>query len=155
MKELKKRNLGHKKGFTLVELIVVIAIIIILAALAVPRVTKYVDDAREARRKADFSTMYTSVTAGVTEWKILDGKIKEGDTAITGDGAGVDTDASKNIYKYVSTVLPSGVELVANKEAATDENQYCVTVTADAKGYITKITITDGKYTTEDGTFIE
>ena len=37
-----------KKGFTLIELIVVIAILAILAAILIPAVTNYIDEANEA-----------------------------------------------------------------------------------------------------------
>lgn len=45
MKNLKR----NKKGFTLIEMIVVIVIIAILIALAVPAVMGYVQDARESK----------------------------------------------------------------------------------------------------------
>ncbi len=64
-----------KKGFTLVELIVVIAIIAILSALAVPRVEDFVDDAREVRRQANFRTVYTAVSAGLTKWIADNGNV--------------------------------------------------------------------------------
>lgn len=38
-----------KKGFTLIEMIVVIVIVAILAAIAVPGVMKYIDDAQDTR----------------------------------------------------------------------------------------------------------
>lgn len=38
-----------KKGFTLIEMIVVIVIVAILAAIAVPGVMKYIDDARDTK----------------------------------------------------------------------------------------------------------
>lgn len=40
-----KRN---KRGFTLVEIIVVLVILAILAAIAIPTTLGYVDDAKEA-----------------------------------------------------------------------------------------------------------
>ncbi|MFV0520389.1 MAG: prepilin-type N-terminal cleavage/methylation domain-containing protein [Lachnospirales bacterium] len=58
------------KGFTLIELIVVIAIIIILAALSVPRVTKYIDESRDAKRAADFDAVNLAAVASLTDLKI-------------------------------------------------------------------------------------
>ena len=43
----KIRALKEKKGFTLVELIVVLVILAILAALLVPALTGYIDKAKE------------------------------------------------------------------------------------------------------------
>ena len=41
------KKLKEKKGFTLVELIVVLVILAILAALLIPALTKYIDKAKE------------------------------------------------------------------------------------------------------------
>lgn len=45
MKKLKR----NKKGFTLIEMIVVIVIVAILAAISVPAVMKYIDEARNTK----------------------------------------------------------------------------------------------------------
>ena len=42
-------NVKKKKGFTLVELIVVLVILAILAALLVPALTGYIDKAKEKK----------------------------------------------------------------------------------------------------------
>lgn len=42
----------NKKGFTLVEVIVVLVILAILIAIAVPSVMKYIDDANDAKYEA-------------------------------------------------------------------------------------------------------
>lgn len=48
----------NKKGFTLVELIVVMVILVILAALLVPALTKWIDKAREKQVVVDARTAY-------------------------------------------------------------------------------------------------
>lgn len=50
-----------KKGFTLVEIMIVVAIIAILAAVAIPNFIKYRDD---ARRQSCISNMHQLQTAG-------------------------------------------------------------------------------------------
>jgi general secretion pathway protein G len=54
-------GLKNRKGFTLVELLVVVAIIAILAAALVPRLLGYTDRARQARAMSDLGTMKTVI----------------------------------------------------------------------------------------------
>ena len=55
-------------GFSLVELMVVVAIIGVLAAVAVPNVTKYIAKARQSEAKTNLSSIYTSEKAFYAEY---------------------------------------------------------------------------------------
>ncbi len=57
------KNKHRYKGFTIVELIVVMAIIGILVLIATPTFGKYMDDAKEVDRQALVKTAYTATVA--------------------------------------------------------------------------------------------
>ena len=57
--------LKNKKGFTLVEIVVVIVIIAILAAILVPNIVRWVDKARLASLKSEADTVRNAVAAQI------------------------------------------------------------------------------------------
>ncbi len=57
------KRFGNKKGFTLVEMLVVVAIIAVLVAALIPRFMNYTERAREARAMADINTMRNIIIA--------------------------------------------------------------------------------------------
>jgi len=98
MKALKK-----KRGFTLIEVVVVLAVIGILAVLLTPMITSYVRDARIRRAQSDTKTIAAAVQAfskDLADWPIwVDGTRRsandkvfdalytsDGDTPATGSG---------------------------------------------------------------------
>lgn len=102
-----KRN--KKKGFTLVELIAVIAILAILAAVVVPKVTSYTTSAKLSAKKADASTILSSVeiynaqaTKQVAPGTTLS-DIK--DTATTLDSDGPAKQAAADLKEVVTRAL--------------------------------------------------
>ena len=67
MRKLREK-LNNKRGFTLVELIVVIVIILILAAVLVPNVMRYIRQAREAAFKQEAAAYLTEVQGYEAEY---------------------------------------------------------------------------------------
>ena len=65
LKKLNRKK--NQKGFTLVELLIVIAIIGILAAIAIPQFSKYRQNAYRAVTKSDVKNAYTAVQAYVSD----------------------------------------------------------------------------------------
>jgi prepilin-type N-terminal cleavage/methylation domain-containing protein len=60
---LMERNLGLQKGFTLMELMITIAIISILAAIAIPNYLGYRTKAKIAKAKAELNTIESAIQA--------------------------------------------------------------------------------------------
>lgn len=61
-------NRKSQSGFSLVELMVVVAIIGVLASIAVPAINKYLAKARQSEAKTNLSSLYTSEKAFYAEY---------------------------------------------------------------------------------------
>lgn len=119
MKMLK--NLKNKKGFTLIEIVIVIVIIAILAAMLVPSLLKWVDNANQKSFLEAANTIKTSCLSVLTDnyassgsfafedddWG-ASGKISElvGKTVVTGDATLPDKG-----YKATVTLADTGNKL--------------------------------------------
>lgn len=64
---MKKLGKSSKKGFTLVELIVVLVILAVLAAMLVPALIGYIDRAKAEKEYQTAATVYAAAQAVITE----------------------------------------------------------------------------------------
>ena len=127
MKSLMKKVRGNKKGFTLAELLVVVAIIGILVAISIPVFTAQLGKARVATNKAN---MRAAKAAALAEFLTAEGTRKKDDVAqykyvvSTGQAEGDSTAAAS---------LPAVVSIDAVRSDALYTDIY-VTVTAGDDG---------------------
>ena len=101
------KKLKDKKGFTLVELIVVLVILAILAALLVPALTGYIDKAREQSMITEGSLVLTAAQATVSE------AYGTGDLKVGADGSTITVSNKSALADQISSlrqisVLPTG-----------------------------------------------
>ncbi|MDG0817771.1 type IV pilin protein [Bdellovibrio svalbardensis] len=102
---------ASQRGFSLVELMVVVAIIGVLASIAIPSINRYIAKARQTEAKTNLSTLYTSEKAFFAEYNVYDsrfgavGYIPEGNLRYNVGFSGVGTQAGiANGYSTIPSV---------------------------------------------------
>ena len=131
----KLKNNSPKKGFTLVELIVVLVILAILAAVAIPLMLGFTDDAREKRYISDANAALKASQTVITEIYNEGGNLLDGTKRYKAwQMAGVDKGAADaNIGAFISNptswpdgnsefIVWTGKKLVTNETAAVNSN---------------------------------
>ena len=128
---MKKNN----KGFTLVELIVVLVILAILAAILVPALLGYIDKAREGQYAEEAHSILTAAQGYCTEQYAKDP---------SGDVTLVASDKTKDPIKYINDIVGPDTEvqkITAATMMGTSDNRQKHTI----KGMTVDFKSQDGK----------
>lgn len=148
LKEFRK----NKKGFTLVEVIVVLLIVGILLAITIPSIMGYVDKAKDARYEAEGRTGFfaaqsitathnaSDVAGNATITAVAIGKdvgeLASTATAVTTDStiqkAACTFDANRNVEKCVFQTKGTGVDAGSKYVLFEGNNQVTVSTTLDS-----------------------
>ena len=142
MKNIRKSN----KGFTLVELIIVIAIIAILTVVAAPQYIKYVDKARWSKDQNNAASILTAVEAAAIDYNSdenPDNDIKgAADAALTvtynASGINVPAGAPATLTTALTDAFGDLKKVVVtNTHQYQKEKSTTYTISVDANGTVT------------------
>lgn len=126
------RKLMNKKGFTLMEMLIVVAIIAILVAIAIPTYSNSMKKANAAVDAANIRSGYATLMANI----MLDNEYKDDATyALQSDGTVVKAGTSGYTCKANSTDAAAGSDNIGGVTATW------------TKGKIVQYTVEDGKIT--------
>lgn len=130
-------NSRKKKGFTLAELLIVVAIIAVLVAISIPIFTSQLEKAREATDEANIRSIYAQLSADVL------------------------TENTTSDSKKDKDVCPAAVTYTVTKDATTGNitGTAIYTMTQKIDGTVSKtdvtiggVTLTSDKFTTGTAT---
>lgn len=125
----KKKN---NKGFSLIELIIAIAILIILTGLLAPQFMKYIEKSREAKDMQTMDTVYSSVQAALANEEAYDAAIvltKDDETTpYKATLASLMGTTSANAFETEVKSLLGTADVSLKSKKATSDGVVCVAI---------------------------
>ena len=97
--EMKKKE-GKNKGFSLVELIVVIAIMAILAIVIAPQVMKYIGKSKDSVDATNISLYKTAITTALSDEEIFSEVVTKGTYTFNVTSAGIETKVATDLPEF-------------------------------------------------------
>jgi type IV pilus assembly protein PilE len=112
-----------KKGFTLIELMIVVAVIAIIAAIAYPAYQDYVREARRAEAKSDL----LAISQDLAKYRVTNPSYA---------GGPVNPGESADHYNYTSALSDAGFTVTATGTGGQVNDAGCTPLTIDETGTI-------------------
>ncbi len=130
-----KKMKTNKKGFTLAELLIVVAIIGVLVAISIPIFTSQIEKAREATDAANLRAAYAEASAEV---------LKEGDD--------VEVKIEVELCQMMAGWTDTTLQIAGHPVTEAPINEYCkgktAVVTVDSNGEV-KFDLKEGQVDTQ------
>src|SRR6478752_989366 len=115
------RTIRQRRGFTLIELLIVISIILVILAIAVPKMNTQMQGAREMAVIREIGSIHQAETQYYSQFGKYAGNLTQlGPTVSGADGPEaanifpkVLSDGKKNVFTYTLTATPTGYAITA------------------------------------------
>lgn len=138
---LAKRVKKNNKGFTLVELIIVIAIIAILVAVLAPNYVRYVDRSRWSSDRNDCESLLQEIRTAIVDTQNEEGTVSDCEITVASDGTKVTSgtlspDMAKSLFNADKAWSDGKIKHKNPQKLPKEKNpaahpSYVITVTSD------------------------